>query len=315
MRRGTLGSVGSLLKGGAQDRGTSSRLRWPADLQHGLQAGTDRAGRSEILQAERDEIEEKTPPLRRVQVITEQTVAPICRILGSAVRARTGSVLGAPNATPVRRIAWWPRRSAPSSARARRRGRGACPREARVWDGLHPEAHPACEGTQRLEAAAPHAPADGPGAPRPYSAAASNERWCSDVLEIACWNGDGGQLGFAPDCHDREVLATVAALRTRQALDIQRLMHDAVSMRFGLATRPDVPIQWLSDKGSIYTAQDTVITAARISRPPKSCWSRSQPGTPITTPSRRTRRAAISPPHSTGSPVTPWSRPQQKQRL
>ncbi len=234
MRRGTLGSVGSLLKGGAQDRGTSSRLRWPADLQHGLQAGTDRAGRSEILQAERDEIEEKTPPLRRVQVITEQTVAPICRILGSAVRARTGSVLGAPNATPVRRIAWWPRRSAPSSARARRRGRGACPREARVWDGLHPEAHPACEGTQRLEAAAPHAPADGPGAPRPYSAGCLKRARCSEVLEIACWNGDGGQLGFALDCHDREVLATVAALRTRRSA-----RHPAAHARRGLhAFRP-----------------------------------------------------------------------------
>jgi putative transposase len=34
----------------------------------------------------------------------------------------------------------------------------------------------------------------------------SNERWCSDVLEIACWNGELVQLGFALDCHDREVL-------------------------------------------------------------------------------------------------------------
>lgn len=33
---------------------------------------------------------------------------------------------------------------------------------------------------------------------------ASNERWCSDVLEITCWNGDVAQVGFALDCHDRE---------------------------------------------------------------------------------------------------------------
>ena len=37
--------------------------------------------------------------------------------------------------------------------------------------------------------------------------AVSNERWCSDVLEIACWNGEIVQVGFALDCHDREVLA------------------------------------------------------------------------------------------------------------
>ena len=41
--------------------------------------------------------------------------------------------------------------------------------------------------------------------------AVSNERWCSDVLEIACWNGEIVQLGFALDCHDREALAHLAA--------------------------------------------------------------------------------------------------------
>ena len=30
----------------------------------------------------------------------------------------------------------------------------------------------------------------------------SNERWCSDVLEIACWNGEYVPVGFALDCHD-----------------------------------------------------------------------------------------------------------------
>lgn len=35
----------------------------------------------------------------------------------------------------------------------------------------------------------------------------SNERWCSDSLEIRCWNGDRVQIAFALDCHDREVLS------------------------------------------------------------------------------------------------------------
>jgi putative transposase len=92
----------------------------------------------------------------------------------------------------------------------------------------------------------------------------SNERWCSDVLEIACWNGELVQLGFVLDCHDREALATVAAPRDLVATDIQQLMQQAVAGRFGAGERPDAPIQWLSDNGSIYTALDTQITAERL---------------------------------------------------
>ncbi len=92
----------------------------------------------------------------------------------------------------------------------------------------------------------------------------SNERWCSDVLEIACWNGEYVQVGFALDCHDREALATVAAPRDLRASDIQQLMHTAVTTRFGVGARPTCPIQWLSDNGSIYTALDTVCTAERL---------------------------------------------------
>ena len=92
----------------------------------------------------------------------------------------------------------------------------------------------------------------------------SNERWCSDGLEIACWNGELVQLGFALDCHDREVLATVAVPRDLRAIDMQMLMHRAVAARFGEGARPDATIQWLSDNGSIYTALETLITAERL---------------------------------------------------
>jgi putative transposase len=92
----------------------------------------------------------------------------------------------------------------------------------------------------------------------------SNERWCSDVLEIACWNDELVQLGFALDCHDREALSHVAAARDLRGTDIQQLMHGAVASRFGEGERPDAPIQWLSDNGSIYTALDTLITAERL---------------------------------------------------
>ena len=98
--------------------------------------------------------------------------------------------------------------------------------------------------------------------------AVSNERWCSDVLEIACWNGEYVQIGFALDCHDRECLAHVAAARDLCTRDIQQLMHAAVATRFGTGSRPDAPIQWLSDNGSIYTALDAACTAERLNLEP-----------------------------------------------
>lgn len=94
--------------------------------------------------------------------------------------------------------------------------------------------------------------------------AVSNERWCSDALEIMCWNGEIVQLAFALDCHDREALAHVAAPRDLRGGDIQQLMQRAVASRFGADERPDAPLQWLSDNGSIYTALDTLITAERL---------------------------------------------------
>src|SRR5262249_22038943 len=35
----------------------------------------------------------------------------------------------------------------------------------------------------------------------------SNLRWCSDVFEITCWNGEIVRIVFVIDAHDREVLA------------------------------------------------------------------------------------------------------------
>ena len=93
--------------------------------------------------------------------------------------------------------------------------------------------------------------------------ACSNERWCSDVLEIACWNGEYVQLGFALDCHDRECLAWVAAARDLCARDIQQL----ISRRCGTASARvgrTAPVQWLSDNRSIYTALDTICTAEPV---------------------------------------------------
>src|SRR5258708_22100723 len=93
--------------------------------------------------------------------------------------------------------------------------------------------------------------------------AVSNERWCSDVLEIACWNGEIVQLGFVLDCHDRECLAWTAVPRDFTTREIQHLMRAAVPLRFG-AGRPAAPIHFLSANASIYTAVDAGCTAERL---------------------------------------------------
>jgi transposase InsO family protein len=91
----------------------------------------------------------------------------------------------------------------------------------------------------------------------------SNVRWSSDVLEIACWNGEIVQVGFALDCCDREALAWVAASRDLRGEDIRLLMSRAVQRRFE-GGRSETSIQWLSDNGSIYTALETIVHAERL---------------------------------------------------
>lgn len=95
----------------------------------------------------------------------------------------------------------------------------------------------------------------------------SNERWCSDALELRCWNGEIVQIAFALDCHDREALSFVAAPRVLQARDIQQLMRDAVYYRFD-GYKPTDPVQWLSDNGGIYTALETLIAAEKLGLAP-----------------------------------------------
>lgn len=95
---------------------------------------------------------------------------------------------------------------------------------------------------------------------------ASNERWCSDTLQIPCWNGELVELGFILDCHDREAIAHVAVPRKYRASDVQKLLEAAAATRF-TNSRPAEPaeqVQFLSDTGSIYTALDTVCTAERL---------------------------------------------------
>jgi transposase InsO family protein len=102
----------------------------------------------------------------------------------------------------------------------------------------------------------------------------SNVRWCSDALEIACWNGEIVQVGFALDCCDREVLAWVAAPRDLTGEDIRLLMSRAVEQRFPNGST-ETAVQWLSDNGSIYTALETLIHAEKLGLVPVTTPARS----------------------------------------
>jgi transposase InsO family protein len=68
----------------------------------------------------------------------------------------------------------------------------------------------------------------------------SNLRWCSDVLEIACWSGEGVHLAFALDCCDREVPAAVATSHPTIGAEIRRLIRKSVFARYG-TEKPDQP--------------------------------------------------------------------------
>jgi len=95
----------------------------------------------------------------------------------------------------------------------------------------------------------------------------SNQRWCSDVLEIACWNGEVVHLVFSLDCCDREVPAWVATSYSTTGVEVRRLMRKSVYARFG-SQKPDPPVEWLSDNEGIYTSLETLIEAERLGLKP-----------------------------------------------
>lgn len=95
----------------------------------------------------------------------------------------------------------------------------------------------------------------------------SNQRWCSDVLEIACWNREVVHLAFALDCCDREVPAFVATAHPTTGAEVRRLMRRTVFARCG-NQKPEVPIEWLSDNEGIYTSLETVIQAEQLGLAP-----------------------------------------------
>lgn len=86
--------------------------------------------------------------------------------------------------------------------------------------------------------------------------ATSDSRWCSDTLEIWCWDNSKVRVGFCMDCCDREIISWVASTGGISGEMIRDLMAEAVEQRFGADKTPH-KIEWLSDNGSIYRAKNT----------------------------------------------------------
>ncbi|HBP0049869.1 TPA: IS3 family transposase [Pseudomonas aeruginosa] len=91
----------------------------------------------------------------------------------------------------------------------------------------------------------------------------SNTRWCSDGFEFRCEDGEKLRVTFALDCCDREAISWVASPHGYSGDDVRDVMLEAIEQRFG-GELPTSPVQWLSDNGSAYTAEQTRAFARQI---------------------------------------------------
>ncbi|WP_414704608.1 IS3 family transposase [Pseudomonas sp. P42] len=110
-----------------------------------------------------------------------------------------------------------------------------------------------------------------PGVPRRHegriAVETSDTRWCSDGFEFRCEDGAKLSVTFALDCCDREAIGWVASPTGYSGDDIRDLMLESVEKRFG-DQLPTTPVQWLSDNGSAYTAEQTRLFARQIGLQP-----------------------------------------------
>ncbi|MFU0809866.1 IS3 family transposase [Escherichia coli] len=102
----------------------------------------------------------------------------------------------------------------------------------------------------------------------------SNQRWCSDGFEFCCDNGEKLRVTFALDCCDREALHWAVTTGGFNSETVQDVMLGAVERRFGNEL-PASPVEWLTDNGSCYRANETRQFARMLGLEPKSTAVRS----------------------------------------
>ncbi|EOM7076548.1 IS3 family transposase, partial [Escherichia coli] len=102
----------------------------------------------------------------------------------------------------------------------------------------------------------------------------SNQRWCSDGFEFRCDNGEKLRVTFALDCCDREALHWAVTTGGFDSETVQDVMLGAVERRFGNEL-PTSPVEWLTDNGSCYRANETRQFARMLGLEPKNTAVRS----------------------------------------
>ncbi|EFH7617213.1 IS3 family transposase [Escherichia coli] len=102
----------------------------------------------------------------------------------------------------------------------------------------------------------------------------SNQRWCSDGFEFCCDNGERLRVTFALDCCDREALHWAVTTGGFNSETVQDVMPGAVERRFG-NDLPSSPVEWLTDNGSCYRANETRQFARMLGLEPKNTAVRS----------------------------------------
>ncbi|CAI8981306.1 IS2 element protein [Pseudomonas zeae] len=110
-----------------------------------------------------------------------------------------------------------------------------------------------------------------PGVPRRHegriAVQTSDTRWCSDGFEFRCEDGAKLSVTVALDCCDRKAIGWVASPTGYSSDDVRDLMLESVEKRFG-DQLPTTPMQWLSDNGSAYTAEQTRLFVRQIGLQP-----------------------------------------------
>ncbi|SRT30677.1 insertion element IS2 transposase InsD [Shigella sonnei] len=102
----------------------------------------------------------------------------------------------------------------------------------------------------------------------------SNQRWCSDGFEFCCDNGERLRVTFALDCCDREALHWAVTTGGFNSETVQDVMLGAVERRFG-NDLPSSPVEWLTDNGLCYRANETRQFARMLGLEPKNTAVRS----------------------------------------
>jgi putative transposase len=96
----------------------------------------------------------------------------------------------------------------------------------------------------------------------------SNTRWCSDGFEFRCDDGSPLRVIFALDCCDREAMSWAATTGGYTGDMVRDVMLQAVENRFDGALKANNEIEWLSDNGSCYIAEETLTFSKKVGLKP-----------------------------------------------